>query len=186
MDMQTASTTLNTALPWLCFALLAVVGVWLFVVNGHWWQTVVPKDYMPNPVLYYVISAVFLLAFPFIYMTSLAACTSNAHRAGTHILFVSITLFLLLWISYLYHKRDVRMALIFLGVATLLVLLATIQAFAMQSQGAGLTLMFLIWMTITWFLVSAARIEGMENMFDTIKDKFRDQLKRDVKPQPAE
>ena len=180
MDVQKASTTLDSALPWLCFALLVAVGVWLFVVNGHWWQTVVPEEYMPNATLYYVIWGVFLLAFPFIYMTSLTACRSKAQRAGTHILFVSVTLFLLLWVSYLYHKRDVRMAIIFLGVSWFLMALATIQAFVLHSQGAGFALMFLIWLVITWFLVSAARMEGLENMFDAIKDKFKDQLKRDV------
>ena len=168
---------IDLILPWVAFAVLAIVGIWMVVANGKWWQTILPADFLPNSTLYYILWIVFLIIYPFLYILSLASAGSKGHRIALHCLFLAIAVFLLLWVIYLYHVKDVRMALIFMGISTILALalvvyLWVIQAWSRSAPTCGMALLFFIWLLLVWFLTSAAREEGLSSMFRTMRERF--------------
>ena len=168
---------LDIVIPLLTFAILAIVGIWMIAANGQWWKSAIPSDFMPNPVLYYIIWSVFLVIYPFLYIMSLATASNSKHRIVIHTLFLLLAVFLLLWVIYLYHVKDVRLALIFIGIAWLLMLILVIylwmyQMWSRSAPTSGMALLFLIWLTLTWFLTSAARQEGLSSMFKIMRERF--------------
>ena len=64
-------------------------------------------------------------------------------------------------------------ALIFLGIAWVFVLATGLLALSLHSPAAGLWFLFLIWLTVVWFLTSSARAEGSNSMYDTLRERFQ-------------
>jgi tryptophan-rich sensory protein len=164
-------------LPWVAFAVLAIVGVWLIAVNGQWWRDSISKDVMPSTAVYYIIWSIFLLAFPITYTLALSNATLTGHRIAIHVMFMLVMVFLLLWVIYLYAVKNVRIALIFMGIAALLMLLTSIYVFVveMQYRGspvAGMIFILFLWLASTFYITSAAREEGLRSMFDTLKERY--------------
>lgn len=167
----------DVILPWIYFIVLAAVGIAMIVKNAQWWNEVVSADFLPNPTLYYIIWVIFLMMFPFAYMLTLEACSTKTHRITLHFLMTLVFVFLLLWVIFLYHRRDVRTAIIFMGIAWFLVLVATAMAFVVHTPAAGIWALFLIWLTLVWFLTSSVYAEGINSMYDTLRERF--QLRQD-------
>ena len=163
----------DTILPWTYFAVLAAIGIWLIAKNGQWWNEVVSSNFLPNPTLYYIIWVVFLVIFPFAYQLTLEACKTQGHRISLHLLMTVVFVFLLLWVIFLYKRRDIRVALIFMGIAWFFVLATTVMALLLRSPAAGLWALFLIWLTMVWFLTSSARAEGLNSMYETLRERFQ-------------
>jgi hypothetical protein len=168
---------IDLVVPWIAFLALAITGIWLIAKNGGWWKTAVPQDIMPNPGLYYIIWILFLIIFPFLWTMSILTCSTPTQRIIVHLLFIIITIFLLLWVIYLYSVKDIKKALAFISVAwwallILVIYLWFVQTSSRGSPTTGMALVFLIWLTLVWTLTMTAREEGLRSMFDTMKERF--------------
>lgn len=164
---------MNAIAPWLYFVILLVVAVVLIVKNGGWWNEVIGPNYMPNSILYYIIWVAFLVIFPLAYMAIVSSAKNHGQRLVVHAVMFCLFLFLLLWVIFLYARKDVRLALIFMGLAWLMTLVALIASLVFGSMATGLWALFLIWLTAVWFLVSTAKAKGLNNMYDTLRERFR-------------
>lgn len=164
---------MNSFLPWLYFVVLLVVGIWMIVKNGGWWNEVIGPNAMPNSTLYYIIWIAFLVIFPLAYMATLASTHTQNQCLVVHAVMFFLFLFLLLWVIFLYARKDVRLALIFMGLAWLMTLVALFASLGFGSMSTGLWALFLIWLTAVWLLVSTAKSKGVNNMYDTLRERFR-------------
>ena len=162
----------DVVVPWIAFAAILAVTLWMKYAYGNWWSENISTDYLPSKTLYNVLWLTFIVIYPFAYMFAIASCQSQSSRILMHIIFLGIALFLILWMIYMYMVRDVKTARLFLGIAAAFVLLGVFVLWFHHSSVAGVLVLFFLWILVNWYLVRHVHNKRISSMVDTIKERF--------------
>lgn len=176
MVLSDFSHKIDIIMPAVTFIVLVLVGLYVISKNGQWWADIV-QDYMPNKNMYYALWCLFLIIYPIAYIFALGACFTRGQRIFTHLVFLGIALFIILWCIYIYQVRDVNTASIFLYVTIFLSLVGVVFLWFLGSNVAGVLLLLALWLSVTLYLTKRVSSQSTELMINTLRDRFNSRNK---------
>jgi len=166
---NTLTKSIAFSLPIASFIILIVTGIILAKKNSEWWTQFITTFYMPNAALYYTLSLLFVILLPFVWIAAIQRCTIP-QCVTTHVIFILISLFLLLWLIYIYKVKNIRLALSFLAIAWFFMIISTIMLWSIGQQvGASIMLLMVLWTTVVWLLVNNSHQVMLQTMFTNMR-----------------
>lgn len=99
------------------FAILASISIWVIVSNDTWFKENIPHDAISPIVFYMLYGILVVLLVPTVYISALTLPLTVGMFTVLTVLFLITVSFIILWLIYLFHIHDIRLAYIFILVA---------------------------------------------------------------------